>query len=231
MARGQKRSPGLSRVEAGRRSLTASEAAAIIGVSVATVRGWADQGRLPSHRTVGGHRRFDLDELRDWLDDHGAPAPRRFSLSGPRGEIPRCPQLARELNVRSEAIIQRVLHGYDPEVPSLASVPTEAELRRATTRYVRVVTGALESGNTGAFAGRAEIAGFRGGLQGESGGGVLIEHTRLALAVLQEAEDAIRTGAVTEEHALPCLLAVVDAAQAAVARGFGRASHEAMSGL
>src|SRR5215510_12151988 len=52
---------------------------------------------------------------------------------------------------------------------STTTAPTEAELRRATTRYVRVVTGALESGNPGAFAGRAEIAGFRGGLQGESG--------------------------------------------------------------
>ena len=59
----------------GERTLTASEAAALIGVSVATVRGWADQGRLPSHRTVGGHRRFELEELREWLTDRGAPAP------------------------------------------------------------------------------------------------------------------------------------------------------------
>jgi len=226
MAREHRRPSGLGRVEPGRRSLTASEAAAIIGVSVATVRGWADQGRLPSHRTVGGHRRFDMDELRDWLDDHGAPIPRRFSLNAARTEIPACPDLARELNARSDAIIERVLSGYDDSVPTITQIPSDTELRRAATRFVRVVTGALESGNPSAFAGRAEIAGYRGGLQGERGGGVLVEHTRLALALLQEAQDAIDGGTVNDEHAMACLLAVIDGAQAAVARGYGIASQE-----
>lgn len=218
------RPSGMGRVEPGRRSLTASEAAAIIGVSVATVRGWADDGRLPSHRTVGGHRRFDMDELRDWLDEYGAPAPRRFSIRPARTEIPQCPSLARELNGRSDAIIDRVLAGYDPAVPTITQVPSETELRRSATRFVRVVTGALESGNPSAFAGRAEVAGYRGGLQGERGGGVLIENTRLALAVMSEAQDAIAEGVVTDDHAIECLLAVIDSAQAAVARGYGLAS-------
>ena len=228
MAREHRRPSGLGRVEPGRRSLTASEAAAIIGVSVATVRGWADQGRLPSHRTVGGHRRFDMDELRDWLDDHGAPVPRRFSLTAARTEIPACPDLARELNARSDAVIERVLSGYDPAVPTITQIPSETELRRAATRFVRVVTGALETGNPSAFAGRAEIAGYRGGLQGERGGGVLVEHTRLALALLQEAEEAIAGGEVHDDHAMACLLAVIDGAQAAVARGYGIASQDAL---
>lgn len=219
------RPSGIGRVEPGRRSLTASEAAAIIGVSVATVRGWADDGRLPSHRTVGGHRRFDMDELREWLDAYGAPAPRRFSIRPARNEIPPCPSLARELNARSDAIIERVLAGYDPAVPTITQVPSEAELRRGATRFVRVVTGALESGNPSAFAGRAEVAGYRGGLQGERGGGVLVENTRLALAVLSEAQDAIAAGDVTDDHAFECLLAVIDSAQAAVARGYGLASE------
>lgn len=226
MARDPRRPGGLGRVEPGRRSLTASEAAAIIGVSVATVRGWADQNRLPSHRTVGGHRRFDLEELREWLDDHGAPMPRRFSLTSARAEIPKCPDLARELNARSDGVIERVLAGYDPAVPTLTQIPTDTELRRAATRFVRVVTGALESGNPSAFSGRAEIAGYRGGLQGERGGGVLVEHTRLALAVLQEAEEAIGAGAVHDEHPMACLLAVIDGAQAAVARGYGMAAQD-----
>lgn len=225
MPRDHVRTPGVGRIEPGRRSLTASEAAAIIGVSVATVRGWADDGRLPSHRTVGGHRRFDMDELREWLDEHGAPIPRRFSLRAARTEIPACPSLARELNVRSDAIITRVLAGYDPAVPTITQVPSETELRRAATRFVRVVTGALETGNPSAFAGRAEVAGYRGGLQGERGGGVLVEHTRLALAVLREAEDAIADGKVTDDHAIECLLAVMDGAQAAVARGYGLAAE------
>jgi len=219
------RTGGRGRVEPGRRSLTASEAAAIIGVSVATVRGWADDGRLPSHRTVGGHRRFDMDELRDWLDEHGAPVPRRFSIRAARTEIPACPTLARELNSRSDLIIRRVLDSYDPSVPTITQIPTETELRRAATRFVRVVTGALESGNPSAFSGRAEVAGYRGGLQGERGGGVLVEHTRLALAVLREAEAAIEEGDIEEEHAMACLFSVIDTAQAAVARGYGLAAE------
>lgn len=228
MAREHRRPSGLGRVEPGRRSLTASEAAAIIGVSVATVRGWADSDRLPSHRTVGGHRRFDMDELKDWLEDHGAPIPRRFSLNAARTEIPACPDLARELNSRSDAVIERVLGGYDDAVPTITQIPSETELRRAATRFVRVVTGALESGSPTAFAGRAEVAGYRGGLQGERGGGVLVEHTRLALALLQEAEDAIVNGHVSDDHAMACLLSVIDGAQAAVARGYGLASQEGL---
>ncbi len=167
-----------------------------------------------------------MDELRDWLDEHGAPVPRRFSLTSARTEIPSCPDLARELNSRSDAIIDRVLAGYDPSVPTITQIPSETELRRAATRFVRVVTGALESGNPSAFAGRAEVAGYRGGLQGERGGGVLVEFTRLALAVMQEAQEAITEGTVSDDHAMACLLAVVDGAQAAVARGYGIASQE-----
>jgi excisionase family DNA binding protein len=39
--------------------LTASQAAARLQVSAKTVTRWANQGRLPHQRTVGGHRRYD----------------------------------------------------------------------------------------------------------------------------------------------------------------------------
>lgn len=32
-----------------------------MGVSAATLRSWADEGRVPSYRTPGGHRRFKVD--------------------------------------------------------------------------------------------------------------------------------------------------------------------------
>ena len=41
-----------------------SGAAAIAGVSVSTLRRWADEGRVPSFRTAGGHRRFRVADLR-----------------------------------------------------------------------------------------------------------------------------------------------------------------------
>ena len=39
-------------------------AAAIAGVSVSTLRRWADEGRVPSFRTAGGHRRFRVGDIR-----------------------------------------------------------------------------------------------------------------------------------------------------------------------
>ena len=48
-----------------------SGAAAIAGVSVSTLRRWADEGRLPSFRTPGGHRRFRVADVQRAL----APVP------------------------------------------------------------------------------------------------------------------------------------------------------------
>jgi molybdopterin-binding protein len=39
------------------------QAAALLGVSVDTVRRWADAGRLPARRTTGGHRVVDGTQL------------------------------------------------------------------------------------------------------------------------------------------------------------------------
>jgi excisionase family DNA binding protein len=38
-------------------------AAEILGVHPATVRNWANEGKLPSRTTVGGHRRFNVQDL------------------------------------------------------------------------------------------------------------------------------------------------------------------------
>jgi excisionase family DNA binding protein len=43
--------------------LSLSEVAEILGVHPSTVRSWADNGRLPVHRTQGGHRRFRRSEV------------------------------------------------------------------------------------------------------------------------------------------------------------------------
>ncbi len=41
-------------------------AADILGVHPATVRNWADSGKLPFRRTVGNHRRFNVRQLREY---------------------------------------------------------------------------------------------------------------------------------------------------------------------
>jgi excisionase family DNA binding protein len=43
--------------------LSLSGVAKILGVHPSTVRSWADHGRLPVHRTQGGHRRFRRSEV------------------------------------------------------------------------------------------------------------------------------------------------------------------------
>lgn len=43
--------------------MSAGDVATALGVRPVTVRRWAADGRIPSDRTVGGHRRFSLDEV------------------------------------------------------------------------------------------------------------------------------------------------------------------------
>jgi excisionase family DNA binding protein len=58
-------------------AFTSSEAAAYLGVSLATVRRWSDAGHISGYRTPGGQRRFSrvqLDRFLASLDD-GSPKP------------------------------------------------------------------------------------------------------------------------------------------------------------
>ncbi len=48
--------------------LSLSQVAEYLGVHPSTVRSWADQGRLPVHRTRGGHRRFLRNEVELCID-------------------------------------------------------------------------------------------------------------------------------------------------------------------
>lgn len=45
----------------GKRLLTRTEVAQIFGVSPATVTRWGESGKLPSVRTLGGHRRYEAE--------------------------------------------------------------------------------------------------------------------------------------------------------------------------
>ncbi len=52
------------------RLMTTQEAAKLLGVGPSSVKRWADDGRLPSIKTPGGHRRFrarDVESLREHL--------------------------------------------------------------------------------------------------------------------------------------------------------------------
>ncbi len=48
--------------------ISLSKAAAMLGVHSMTLRRWSDSGKFPSYRTPGGHRRFALNDIEDYLD-------------------------------------------------------------------------------------------------------------------------------------------------------------------
>ncbi len=51
-----------------RRWLTLKDAADVLGIHYTTLRTWADNGDIPVFRTPGGHRRFQLADLRRFLE-------------------------------------------------------------------------------------------------------------------------------------------------------------------
>jgi excisionase family DNA binding protein len=50
-----------------RLGLSTSEAARELGVSLGTVRRWADLGHLKGSRTPGGQRRFSREQIEEFL--------------------------------------------------------------------------------------------------------------------------------------------------------------------
>jgi excisionase family DNA binding protein len=58
------------------RLLTPAEVAALFRVDPKTVTRWAQQGKLNSIRTLGGHRRYSEAEIQAFLDGaHRVPRP------------------------------------------------------------------------------------------------------------------------------------------------------------
>lgn len=54
--------------------LTPREVAALFRVDPKTVTRWADEGRLSSVRTLGGHRRYRVSEIRTLLESSRSPS-------------------------------------------------------------------------------------------------------------------------------------------------------------
>lgn len=65
-----------------RRGLSTLEIAQMLGIAVASVAKWIDQGKLSAGRTPGGHRRVPVDELIKFLNLHRLPIPPEL-MSGP----------------------------------------------------------------------------------------------------------------------------------------------------
>jgi excisionase family DNA binding protein len=60
--------------------LSLSEVAGLLGVHPSTVRSWSDRGRIPYHRTQGGHRRYQRSEIELWQQSQRAEEPADIGL-------------------------------------------------------------------------------------------------------------------------------------------------------
>ncbi len=70
------------------RFLTSVEVAAACGVTSRTVSTWMRDGAIPSHRTVGGHGRVAVEDLRRFLASRGMSVPPELAPSTPGGVAP-----------------------------------------------------------------------------------------------------------------------------------------------
>lgn len=76
-----------TKTKAAKRYVDTGEAALDAGVSVETLRQWVHAGLVrPARRTLMGHYRWDLEDLRrqlieHWPDDYGGPPGGRGPLS------------------------------------------------------------------------------------------------------------------------------------------------------
>jgi excisionase family DNA binding protein len=55
--------------------LSLAEAAQLLGVHPSTLRRWSDEGRVPSVRTEGGHRRFERTVIEQHLTEQNTATP------------------------------------------------------------------------------------------------------------------------------------------------------------
>jgi len=65
-------------------TVSAVEAAALIGVSKSTWYAWTDAGRTPAPLKVGGRTLWRFDELQAWIDAGAPPRERWNQMRGAR---------------------------------------------------------------------------------------------------------------------------------------------------
>lgn len=140
-------------------TLSLGQAAQALGISTTTARRWADDGRLPTTRTAGGHRRFAVSEVRRLLAERGRPA--ITPTEPPRRPLPSLAQLVETHGTQLGELSWRTLYG---ELRS--GFFLEADGIEAAERWLGAISSAAETANyemlheaTGAFMRAAERAG------------------------------------------------------------------------
>lgn len=87
--------------------LSCSEAAQLMGVSRSTVQRYCELGELRTHKTVGGHRRLDADDVARWLSGQKSKKRRRTKTA--------------EKDLNSVQVADALLHGKLKRIEPLIS--------------------------------------------------------------------------------------------------------------
>lgn len=164
--------------------LSVSAAARLLGVSPSSLRAWAAAGRVPHVRTTGGHRRFPLEDLVNWLAERGgappSPHPRLQELVPTR--IEPLPGVARRLR----AVREQVLTAFEDELARIRPAGTARPSSVRQSRVLAAVEGlalALADGDLSECYQEAEWEGFRHGASGQAGDTPVTEALALRRAV------------------------------------------------
>jgi excisionase family DNA binding protein len=57
------------------RLIGTKELAAYLGVPMATLHQWAHHGKGPRYFRVGRHRKYDMADVKRWLEEHAVDRP------------------------------------------------------------------------------------------------------------------------------------------------------------
>ncbi len=143
--------------------LSLSAASESIGVHPATLRAWANQGRVASQRTAGGHRRFRKSELERWAKAQREPSPStqmllhsalgRVRLSMDEAETPWLDRLDaaarsqhREIGRRLLSDLAMALDAYaDQAAPSTAARALGADYAQLSRRQGLTLSEAVQA--------------------------------------------------------------------------------------
>lgn len=149
--------------------LSVSAAARLLGVSVSSLRAWAAAGRVPHERTPGGHRRFDREVLRAWLNERGGELPDHASgRTGPlvAGRIEARPDVARVIAGTSRRIVADAM-SLMADAHRLSTRRTQARADRMS-ESVADLADALDTGDLSVCLREAEWQAHRHGAAGLS---------------------------------------------------------------
>jgi excisionase family DNA binding protein len=166
----------MSRAAGHRREwIPVGEATRLLGVSPATLRRWADAGRLSVFTTPGGHRRFERSAvlaLLPRLAPRHAPVHRHVDGSGPqgrdelvlaalRGYLRTSPELRAEALRAAQGAARA--YGCATRMEGLSTSETVAAFQRLRVRLLREITssacGAATDGMAAAEALMAAVEG------------------------------------------------------------------------